>query len=130
NAVGAVKNEDRFHVFVHLNAPWLTQVALAHPDEPGARGVALLGWLGVLLLVSSSTSDGLQRSLDRHLITLREIGAAMARRCAIVYAAWAPRSRSTTSKMPIRHSMSPRNPDARMTRFSRVRFRRQRGIAA
>jgi signal transduction histidine kinase len=33
--------------------------------------------LGVLLLVSSSTSDGLQRSLDQHLITLREIGAAM-----------------------------------------------------
>ncbi|MDH3644857.1 MAG: hypothetical protein OES38_22320, partial [Gammaproteobacteria bacterium] len=33
--------------------------------------------LGVLLLVSSGTSDGLQRSLDQHLITLREIGAAM-----------------------------------------------------
>lgn len=51
--------------------------AIKKPLANAFAVVMALFILGVLLLVSSGTNDGLQRSLDRHLITLREIGAAM-----------------------------------------------------
>ena len=51
--------------------------AITKPLANAFAVVMALLILGVLLLVSSGTNDGLQRSLDQHLITLREIGAAM-----------------------------------------------------
>ncbi len=51
--------------------------AITKPLANAFAVVMALFILGVLLLVSSGTNDGLQRSLDQHLLTLREIGAAL-----------------------------------------------------